>query len=111
MELLLCFVVVFGIITFILTVREVSYKKVFRKHKSSALIIIPLTEESFSEIYLKFYIDTIKNSNIDLCKVVLLNTDLVSEQCEICNKICDENDMIEFLNGHEMIDYIGTLLK
>lgn len=111
MELLLCFVVVFGIITFILTVREVSYKKVFRKHKSSALIIIPLSEDDFSEVYLKFYVDTIKNSNIDLCKVILLDINLTSEQCEICNKICDKNEMIEFLNGYEIVDYIGALLK
>ncbi len=111
MELLLCFVIVFGIVTFILTVREVSYKKVFRSRKSSALIIIPLSEEDFSEIYLKFYIDTIKNNNIDLCKVILLDTNLTSEQCEICDKICDKNEMIEFLKGYEVVDYIGALLK
>lgn len=111
MELLLCFVIVFGIITFVLTIREISYKRVFRKHNSDSVIIVPLSDESFSEIYLRFYIDSIKNSGIDLCKVILLDKGLTFEECEICNKICESNVMIEFVKHSEITDYIEVLLK
>lgn len=111
MELLLCFVVTFALITFILSVREISYKKVFYKYKSDSLIIIPLYADDFSEMYLKRRMELIKNSSIDVCKVVLIDMGLTSECYEICENIIKYNDMLELVKKDGLSDYIDELLK
>ena len=111
MELLLCFVIIFAILTFVLSVKEMSYKKVFYKYKSDIIIIIPLYSDTFSEMYLKYRIDSIKNSNINICKVVLVDNGLDSEQYEICKNIIKNNNMLQFITDDELSDCIGKLLK
>jgi len=111
MELLLCFVIIFTIITFVLSIKEISYKKVFYKHKSNSIIIIPLYVEDFSEIYLKHYIEVIKNSEISVYKVILIDNGLTLEQRQISDNIIKHNDMIEFINTNDLSCCIEALLK
>lgn len=111
MELLLCFVVTFAILTFILSVREMAYKKVFHKPKVDSIIIISLYSDDFSEIYLKYQMELIKNSRINTRKVVLLNKGLNPEQYEICENIVKYNDMLELVNANEFFGCIEVLLK
>lgn len=111
MELLLCFVVTFAILTFILSVREMSYKKVFHKPKADSIIIISLYSDDFSEIYLKYQMELIKNSRINTRKVVLLDKGLEPEQYKICENIVKYNDMLELVNANEFFGCIEVLLK
>ena len=111
MELLLCFVIIFAVLTFVLSVKEMSYKKVFYKYKSDIIIIIPLCSDTFSEIYLKYRMESIKNSDINVCKVILINKGLDSEQYEICKNIIKNNNMLQFITDNELSDCIDGLLK
>ena len=111
MELLLCFVITFSVITFVLSVRELSYKKVFYKHKSDSIVIIPLYNDDFSEIYLKHHMDLIKNSRINICKVVLLDNGLTLEQYKICENVVKNNAMLDLITINQLSDYIDGLLK
>ncbi len=111
MELLLCFIITVAILSFVLLIREISYKIVFYKYKFDSIIIIPLYSEEFSEIYLKYRIELIKNSNIDICKVILLDKGLSTEQCKICENIIKHNDILKFISISELSECISVLLK
>lgn len=111
MELLLCFVITFAILNFVLSVREISYKKVFYKYKTDSIMIISLNSDDFSEIYLRHRVELIKNSGLDVCKVVLVDNGLTSEQHEICQNIIKNNDMIKLVNINEIYGFVEALLK
>lgn len=111
MELLLCFVITFAVLIFILSVREISYKKVFYKHKFDSIIVIPMNSDNFSEIYLKYCIELIKNSDITMSKVILLDNGLDFEQYEICENIAKYNDMLKLIRKSDLIGYVDELLK
>lgn len=111
MELLLCFVISFGIIIFVLSIKEISYKKIFSKYNLDFIIIIPLYSCDFSEIYLKSKIELIKNSNVDVHKVILLNKGLTSEQYDICQNIVKNNNMFQIITLDEISDSVIESLK
>ncbi len=112
MELLLCFVIVLSIVTFILSVKDFSYHKAFRQDKSKSVIVIPISDdENNIEIYIRYIVKSIKNSGINLRKVILFDTGMNDEQLQICNKLCEENSMIEIANRKEIVNCLTALLK